>query len=74
MVYGEMVLVTKIYNFLGFEGDSIISDEILWASKHRKDVFLKELNDDKIYGLSRRDGFYLLSNVVNGSQNPFVLG
>ena len=74
MAKGNVIFVTKVYHFLGFEGNSIIIDEFLWASKSRKDVVLKEWNDDKICSFSRRDGFYPLGKVISSCQNPFMLG
>ena len=42
MAKGNVISVTKVYHFLGFESSCIINNELLGASKSRKDVALKE--------------------------------
>ena len=74
MAKGNVKSVTKVNHFLGFESSCIISDELFGASKSKNDVVLKELNDDRVCGLSRRDGFYPFSKLISGCKNTFMLG
>ena len=61
-----MKLVAKIDHLFGFEGSSIVIDDLLRAAKSRKDIALKELDNDGVIGLPTRDGFNPLSEIVGG--------
>jgi len=56
----------KIDHLFGFEGSSIVSDDLLRAAKSRKDIALKELDNDGIIGLPTWDGFNPLGEIVKG--------
>ena len=66
MAQGNVKLMAKIDHLFGFEGRSIVSDDLLRAAKSRKDIALKELDNDGIIGLPAWDGFNPLGEIVSG--------
>ena len=61
-----MKLVAEIDHLFGLKGSSIVSDDLLRAAKSREDIALKELDNDGVIGLSTRNGFNSLSEIVGG--------
>ena len=66
MAQGNVKFMAKIDHFFGFEGSGIVSNDLLRAAKSRKDVGLKELDNDGVIGLSTWDGFNPLGEIVGG--------
>ena len=66
--------MTEFNRLLGSKCCCIISDDLSRTTKSREDMSLYEFYDDTIIGLTRRDGFYPLGEVVYCSENPFMLG
>ena len=66
MAQGNMKLVAKIDHFFGFEGSGIVSDYFLRAAKPRRDISLKELDNDGVIGLTAWDGLNPLGEIVSG--------
>ena len=60
-------------HLFGLKGNGIINDYFLRAAKSRKDIALKELDNDSVIGLSTGNGFNPLSEIVGGCEDPFVL-
>ena len=58
--------MAKIDHLFGFEGNSVVSDDLLRAAKSRKDIALKELDNDGVIGLSTWDGLNPLGEIVGG--------
>jgi len=61
-----MKLVEKIDHLFGFEGSSVVSDDLLRAAKSRKDITLKELDNNGVIGLPTWDGFNPFGEIVSG--------
>jgi len=61
-----MKSVAKIDHLFGHKGNGIVSDDFLRAAKSRKDIALKELDNDGIIGLPTGDGFNPLGEIVSG--------
>lgn len=68
-----MIFVIEIDHLFGLKGSGVISDNFLGAAKSRKDIALKELDNDGIIGLSAGNGFDPLSKVISGRKDPLVL-
>ena len=66
MAQRNMKLVAEIDHLFGFEGSSIVSDDLLRVAKSREDIALKELDNDGIIGLPTWDGFNPLGEIVSG--------
>ena len=66
MAQGNMKSVAKIDHLFGLKGSGIVSDDFLRETKSGKDIALKELDNDGVIGLSIRNGFNPLSEVVGG--------
>ena len=66
MAQSNMKSVAKIDHLFGLKGSGIISDDFLRAAKSRKDIALKELDNDGVIGLSTGNGFNPLSEIVGG--------
>ena len=60
-----MIFVTEIDHPFGFKGNDIIGDDFLGEAKSGEDITLKELDDHNIIGLSTRNGFDPLSEVIS---------
>ena len=58
--------MAKIDHLFGFESSGIVSDDLLRAAKSRKDIALKELDNDGVIGLPTWDGLNPLSEIVGG--------
>ena len=63
---GNMKFVAKTNHLFGFKGSSVVSDDFLRAAKSRKDIALKELDNDGVIGLSAWDGLNPLGEIVGG--------
>jgi len=61
-----MKFVTEVNHFLGLKGSGVVSDNFLGAAKSRKDIALKELDNDGIIGLPTGNGFNPLSEIIGG--------
>ena len=61
-----MEFMIKIDHLFGFESSGIVSDDLLRAAKSRKDIALKELDNDGVIGLPTWDGLNPLSKIVGG--------
>ena len=66
MAQGNMKSVAEIDYLFGLKGSGIVSDDFLRAAKSRKDIALKELDNDGFIGLSAWDGFNPFSEIVGG--------
>jgi len=60
-----MIFVTEIDHLFGFKGRGIIGDDFLGAAKSGEDITLKELDNHSIIGLSIRNGFDPLSEIIS---------
>jgi len=63
---GNMKLVAEIDHIFGLKGSGIVSYDFLRAAKSRKDIALKELDNDGFIGLPTGNGFNPLSEIVGG--------
>jgi len=61
-----MQFVAKTDHFLGFEGSSVICNDLFRAAKSGKDIGLKELDDGGVIGLPTWDCFNPLGKIVCG--------
>ena len=66
MAQGNMEFVAEIDDLFGFEGSSIVSDNLFRAAKSGKDIALKELDNGGVIGLSAWDGFNPFSEIISG--------
>ena len=66
MPQGDVKFMAKIDHPFGFESSDIVSNDLLRAAKSRKDVALKELDNDGVIGLFAWDGFNPLGEIVGG--------
>ena len=66
MAQSNMKYVAKIDHLFGLKGSGIVSDDFLRAAKSRKDIALKELDNDGVIGLSAGNGFNPLGEIVSG--------
>ena len=66
MPQGDVKFVAKIDHFFGFKSSGVINNDLLRAAKSRKDVALKELDNDGVIGLSAGNGFNPLGEIVGG--------
>jgi len=63
---GNVKFMEKIDHLFGFEGSGVVSDDFLRATKSRKDIALKELDNGGIIGLPTWDGLNPLGEIVGG--------
>ena len=68
-----MEFMAKINHFFGFEGSSVICNDLLRAAKSGEDVGFKKLDNGGVIGFPAWDGFNPLGQIVGGCKNPFVL-
>ena len=73
MTKPNVILVMKFNHILKFEGNYIFSDDLVWTTKTRQNLFLKKLNDKSVSSLPHRDGFNPFGEIIYGSEYPFVL-
>ena len=66
MAQGNVEFMEKINHLFEFESNSVVSDDFLRAAKSRKDIALKELDNDGVIGLPTGDGFNPLGEIVGG--------
>ena len=66
MAQGNVKFMEKIDHLFGFEGSGVVSNDLLRVAKSRKDVGLKELDNDGVSGLPTWDGFNPLGEIVYG--------
>ena len=66
MAQGNVKFMEKIDHLFGFEGNNIVSNDLLKAAKSRKDIALKELDNGGVIGLPTWDGFNPFSEIVGG--------
>ena len=66
MDQADMKFVAKTDHLFGFESNDIVSDDLLRAAKSRKDIALKELDNNGVIGLPTRDGLNPLSEIIGG--------
>ena len=63
---GNMKFVTEIDHPFGLKGSGVVSNDFLGATKSRKDIALKELDNDGVIGLPTGNGFNPLGEIVGG--------
>ena len=66
--------MTEVNHFLASKCCCIIRDDLGRATKSGRDIGFYELYNNLIIGFPTRNGFYPLSEIVCGSENPSVLG
>ena len=66
MAQGNVKFMAKIDHLFGFESSGVVSDDLLRAAKSRKDISLKELDNNGFIGLFAWDGFNPFSEIVGG--------
>ena len=66
MTQGNVEFVAKTDHFLGFEGNSVICNDLLRTAKSGQNVGFKELDNGGVIGLPTWDGFNPLGEIVVG--------
>ena len=66
MAQGNVKFMAEVDHLLGFEGSSVVSDDLLRAAKYGKDISLKELDNSGFIGFPTWDGFNPLGEIVSG--------
>ena len=66
MAQGNVEFMAEVDDIFGFEGNSVVNNDVLRAAKSGKDIALKELNNGGVVGLSTWNGFNPFGEIIGG--------